>query len=91
MWEGEGGLSRPAALLGCRFLRSFSTPDCCMTRAGIVGCGLIRKSGEESMSSLVNTEAYCWLRMAAFPFESDTKTPSFLSGDTLLLSLMRLS
>jgi hypothetical protein len=56
------------------------------------GGGVVEKRGEEETKSMlhapVNTEWYCSFRISAFCFVSSIRMPSFLTGETPVLSFL---
>ena len=81
-----GMSSGPVALLGFRCWRRFCAPSVLMVILFISGVELIPSSGRLSMSSSVQIEANCWLRMFAFVVVSWCRNLSRLSGATFVLS-----
>ena len=75
-------LSRPLALLGFSPFNSLKTPSLVILISSICLKGLSPFEGAGWGSSLVKTEEYCWFRISAFPFASDTRVPFLRNGAT---------
>ena len=74
--------SGPDALWGLRSFNSVCTPSAVTLMLGMVGAWLGPFDVFTGVSSFVNTEQYCVLRIFAFPTASAIRTPSDLNGET---------